>query len=66
MPPGTPDFLFVYCEKPCAIEAKASTDLSDDQKRVIPEMREDGWVVGVSFSLSEVKDFLDAVRDGIA
>ena len=63
LPPGTPDFVFCYKRISIAIEVKTKTGkLSDDQKKMIPLMEKDGWLVHVVRSLAEVKSILDKFR----
>ena len=55
LPPGTPDFVFVWNGVPIAIEVKTKTGkLSPDQLKMIPMMAGDGWSCFVVRSLEEV------------
>ena len=61
---GWPDLTFAWKGVPCAGECKckeAGGSLSEDQERVLADMRADGWTTGVWWSLEEFKAFLDAV-----
>ena len=60
---GWPDLTFAWRGQPCAGECKckeAGGSLSEDQERVLADMRADGWTTGVWWSLEEFKAFLDA------
>jgi len=61
---GTPDLLFAYAGRPCAIELKTEDGrLSDAQDRTHDAMRLGGWQVSVCRSIEEVKAFLAVVRN---
>lgn len=56
---GMPDFLFAVNGKPCALECKMPAGIvSEDQRRCIEGMRENGWDVRVVRSIDEVLEAL--------
>lgn len=62
-PPGTLDWIFAFCRRPCAIELKTSVGrLTPEQEATIADMLADGWDVAVCRSLPEVKAFLDRIE----
>lgn len=61
---GTPDLLFVYCGRPCAVELKTEAGrLSDAQEKTHERMQLDGWNVAVCRSILELKAFLATIRE---
>lgn len=62
LPPGWPDFTFVYRAVPFALEAKTAVGtLSPEQEALHPRLAANGWQVRVVRSVAEVKALLDGI-----
>lgn len=61
---GTPDLIFSFMGKPCAVELKTEVGkLSDAQDRTQEEMKWDGWHVATCRSIPELKAFLATLEN---
>ena len=62
---GWPDLTFVYQGRPYAVELKTATGkLSEDQERVLAQMRSNGWIVEVVRCYARFVEILLGATDG--